>query len=62
MTKDHSDVEKYLQGIGAEFKWEKDGSLAFGYKRPAFTTFPVTGTYKECLMKPIGEQNLSNFE
>ena len=43
MTEDRSDVEKYLEGIGAEYRWEDDGSLAFGYQRPAMINFPQTG-------------------
>ena len=43
MTEDRNDVEKYLRGIGAEYRWENDGSLVFGYKRPAMINFPLTG-------------------
>ena len=43
MTEDRSDVGKYLEGIGAEYKWEEDGSLVFGYYRPAMINCPLTG-------------------
>ena len=49
MTEDRSDVEKYLKGISAEYKWEKDGSLVFGYKRPAMINFPLTGNGQSVL-------------
>lgn len=42
-TEEHKDVEHYLKGIGAEFEWESDGSLSFGYKRQACIQYPVTG-------------------
>lgn len=32
-------MEKYLNSIGADYKWEENGSLIFGYGRPAMIDF-----------------------
>lgn len=44
-TEERKDVEDYLEGIGADYEWENDGSLTFGYTRPASVQYPVTGVY-----------------
>ena len=42
-TEDRRDVERYMESIGTEYKWKEDGSIAFGYERPAMINFPLTG-------------------
>jgi hypothetical protein len=37
-------VEKYMESIGANYEWKEDGSIKFGYGRPAMINFPLTGT------------------
>ena len=52
LTEEQEDVEDYLNSIGADYEWEKDGSLTFGYKRPACIQYPLTGTALGCPQMP----------
>ncbi|WP_425608572.1 TauD/TfdA family dioxygenase [Streptomyces albipurpureus] len=42
-TGDPSDVEAFLTGTGADWKWRDDGTLWISQLRPATTRHPVTG-------------------